>query len=127
MPPLKPPERVDHRSEPRYRHLLPVRVDNLELTTANVSLHGMQVVCPILPFNRLKASVERGQLGAQVSLPRGAPFDATLSVRYWSQYGDEMLIGVAMAVTDPGAQAQWASYIDNLSRGVRLTPEPAGS
>ena len=115
-------ERIELRSETRYRHLLPVRVGNLELTTANVSLHGMQVVCPIMPFNRIKASVERGQLGAQVTLPQGTPFDATLSVRYWSQYGDEMLIGVAMAVTDPGAEAQWAAYIGELSRGVRLTP-----
>jgi hypothetical protein len=113
---MKPPEHAEHRQEPRYRHLLPVRVRNLELTTANISLHGMQLVCPLMPFRRIKADVESGQLGAQVILPRGAPLDAALSVRYWSQHGDEMLIGVRVAIADAGAQTQWAAYIDDLSK-----------
>ncbi|MBI3044646.1 MAG: PilZ domain-containing protein [Betaproteobacteria bacterium] len=125
MTPLELTEHADHRGERRYRHLLPVRIGSLELVTANVSLHGMQIVCPIMRFNRIKADARSGQLSAQVDLPRGAPFDATLSVRYCSQYGDEVLIGVRLALADPNAQAQWAAYIDGLSSGVRLTPERA--
>ena len=125
MTPIDLTEHTEYRSEHRYRHLLPVRIGSLELVTANVSLHGMQIVCPIMRFNGIKADVRSGQLGAQVTLPRGAPFDATLSVRYCSQYGDEVLIGVRLALTDPNAQAQWAAYIDSLSSGVRLTPERA--
>jgi hypothetical protein len=123
MTPLDPAE---HRSEPRYRHLLPVRIGDLELATANVSLHGMQVVCPVMRFKRIEADVRSGQLGAQVTLPRGEPFGAALSVRYCSPYRDEMLIGVRLAVTDPGAQALWAAYIHDLSGGVRLASEAAG-
>lgn len=125
MTTLELTEHSEHRSEPRYRHLLPVRIGNLEMTTANVSLHGMQVVCPVMRFKRIKEDVRSGQLGAQVTLPRGAPIDVTLSVRYCSRYGDEVLIGARMALTDPGAQAQWAAYIGALSSGLRLTPERA--
>ncbi len=128
MTPIEPTEHAEHRSEPRYRHLLPVQIGSLEMTTANVSLHGMQIVCPVMRFNRIKADARSGQLSAQVILPRGAPFDAALSVRYCSSYGDEVLIGVRLAVTDPNAQTQWAAYIDDLSRGLRLTPgRAAGS
>jgi len=113
---------VEHRSESRYRHLLQVRVGNLELTTANVSLHGMQLVCPQLRFKGIRADVEGGQLAAQVAVPKSAPLDATLAVRYWSQSGDEFLIGVRIALTDPGAQGLWTAHIDKLSKGVRLAP-----
>lgn len=125
MTTLELTEHSEHRREPRYRHLLPVRIGSLEMTTANVSLHGMQLVCPVMRFNRIKADARSGQLGAQVILPRGAQFDVTLSVRYCSRYGDEVLIGARLALTDPSAQAQWAAYIDDLSRGLRLTPERA--
>lgn len=125
MTSLELTEHSEHRNEPRYRHLLPVRIGSLEMTTANVSLHGLQIVCPVMRFKRIEKDVRSGQLGAQVILPRGAPFDATLSVRYCSRYGDEVLIGARMAVTDTGAQAQWAAYIGDVTRGFRLTPERA--
>ena len=113
---MKPLAGIEHRAEPRYRHLLHIRVGSLELTTANVSLHGMQLVCPVMPFRRIEPDVSGGQLAAQVTLPRGAPFDAALSVRYCSPHRDEVLIGVRMNLTDPGAQAQWAAYIDDRSK-----------
>lgn len=122
MIPLKP---IEHRSEPRYRRLLLVRISNLELMTANVSLHGMQIVCPIMRFVGIEADVRRGQLSAQITLPRGAPIGATLSVRYCSEYGDEVLVGAKLTLTDPNAQAQWAAYIDDLSGGIQITPERA--
>ena len=115
MTPLEP---IEHRSEPRYRRLLLVRIGNLELMTANVSLHGMQIVCPIMRFKGIEADVRRRQLSAQITLPRGAPLGATLPVQYFSQYGDEVLVGVKLTLTDPNAQAQWAAYIDDLSRGL---------
>lgn len=118
---MTPLERIEQRSEPRYRHFLTVRIGSLETTTANVSLHGMQLVCPHMRFKHIKAGVESGQLGGQIVLPQGAPVEATLSVRYWSQHGDEFLVGVRLAVADPGAQVRWAAHIDELSRGVRLT------
>ena len=114
MTPLDPSE---HRTEPRYRYLLEVWIGSLELTTANVSLHGMQIVCPVMRFMRIKEDVRGGQLGAQVSLPRGEPVGAALSVRYCSQSTDEVLIGVRMELTDPAAQARWAEWIDKLSAG----------
>ena len=114
MTPLEP---VEHRREPRYRRLLPVQIGNLELMTANVSLRGMQIVCPIMSFIGIEADVRRGQFSAQVTLPRGAPLGAALSVRYCSQHGDEVLVGVQLALNDLNAQAQWADYIDELSDG----------
>ena len=114
MTPLEPHE---HRREPRYRRLLSVRIGSPELTTANVSLHGMQIVWPLMRFKSIEADVRRGQLSAQVTLPRGAPIDATLSVRYFSQYGDEMLVGVRSTLTDPDAEAQWTAYIGGLAGG----------
>lgn len=110
-------ELIEHRSTPRYRRLLLVRVGSLELMTANVSLHGMQLVCPIMRFKAIKADVRRGQLSGQISLPGGEAFGAKLAVRYCSQCGDECLIGVNLTLTDPKAQAQWAAYIDELSVG----------
>ena len=112
----------EHRSEPRYRRLLQVRIGNLELRTANVSLHGMQIVCPIMRFKSIEADVQRGQLGAQITLPRGEAIGATLSVRYFSQYGDEILIGIRLILTDPNAQAQWAAYIGDMSGGPESRP-----
>ncbi len=112
MTPLEP---LEHRSKPRYRRLLPVRIGSLELVTANVSLEGMQVVCPLMRFKGIEADVRRGELGAQITLPRGEPFGATLQVRYFSQYKAEILVGVELTLSDPNAQAQWAAYIDDLS------------
>jgi len=97
----------------------------LELVTANVSLHGMQIVCPIMRFGHIKADVRRGQLGAQVTLPQGTPIGATLSVRYCSQYGDDVLIGASVTLADPNTQAQWAAYIGGLAGALRITPEKA--
>lgn len=108
---------IEHRSEPRFRRHLVVRIGSLELSTANVSLHGMQVVCPILRFKSIEVDVRRGQLSAQVTLPRGELIGATLSVRYCSQYGDDVLVGVRSTVTDPDALAQWTAYIEGLSGG----------
>ena len=106
----------EHRSEPRYRHLLPVRSGSVELVTSNVSSHGMQLVCPLMRFKSIEADVRRGELGAQIILPRGEPLAATLQVRYYSQYKSDMLVGVRLTMTDPDAQATWAAYIDGLSR-----------
>ena len=117
MTPLEP---IEHRREPRYRRLLPIRIGNLELMTANVSLHGMQIVCPIMRFMGIETDVRRGQLSAQVTLPRGAPLGATLSVCYFSQHGDEVLVGVKLALDDPNAQAQWVAYIDELPDGPSI-------
>jgi hypothetical protein len=118
---MKPTGNIEHRIETRFRHLVPVHVGNLELTTANVSLHGMQLVCPLRPFNRIKPEVERGQFIVKVALAQGEPIEAALAVRYVSPHRDEMLIGVRMTVTDVAAQARWASYIGELSKGIRLS------
>ena len=117
---------IEHRSETRFRHLVPVHVGSLELATANVSLHGMQLVCPLRPFNRIKPDVERGQFAAKVAPAQGEPFEVTLEVRYVSPHRDEMLIGVKMTVADPAAQAQWVAYIAELSKGIRLSPGKSG-
>lgn len=118
---MNPSGTIEHRVEVRYRHLLPVHVGALELATANVSLHGMQLVCPVRPFSRIKADVERGQFAATLALPQGEPIEAALSVRYVSPYRDEMLIGVRMAIADAAAEARWFAYIGELSKGIRLT------
>jgi hypothetical protein len=118
---MNPSTRVEHRSEPRYRDLLRVRIGTVGVTTANVSLHGMQLVCPLMRFDAVKADVQGGELRAQVALPQGDPVNATLSVRYWSQHGDEVLIGVRMTVADAEAQARWAAYIGKLSGGAGPT------
>ena len=117
---MNPSGKIEHRSEARHRHLLPVHVGSVELATANVSLHGMQLVCPVRPFSRIKADVERGQFAAKVALPQGEPFEAALSVRYVSPHKDEMLIGVRMAIADATAEARWLAYIGELSKGIRL-------
>ena len=108
-------EPLEHRSKPRYRRLLPVRVGNLELVTSNVSLSGMQLVCPLMRFKGIEADVRSGQLSAQITLPSGTPVEATLPVRYFSQYKAEMLVGVELTVSDPDMQAKWAAYIDDLA------------
>jgi hypothetical protein len=112
---MSPLESTEHRSEARYRRLLRVRVGSLELTTANVSLHGLQLGCPIMRFERIKANVLRGELAAEVGLPSGAPVAATLAVRYCSQAGDEILVGTHLTVAAPDMQARWAAYVDELS------------
>lgn len=117
---MKPLAGIEHRVEPRYRHLLHIQIGSLEVTTANVSLHGMQIVCPVMPFRRIQPEVKSGQFGALVALPKAAPFDATLSVRYCSPHRDEVLIGVRFELTDPGLQAQWAAYIDERSKVVGI-------
>jgi hypothetical protein len=119
---MTPPESAEQRNEPRYQRLLPVRIGHLELTTANVSLHGLQVVCPIMRFERIKADVRRGELAAEVSLPGGAPIAATLSVRYCSQCGDEILIGAQLTLAAPDMQARWAAYIGDLPGSLRDGP-----
>jgi len=112
-----PESSAEQRGDPRYQRLLPVRVRHLDLTTANVSLHGLQVVCPIMRFESIKADARRGELVGLVSLPDGSSIDAALSVRYCSQYGDDVLIGVKLTIAYTDAQARWAAYIDSLSRG----------
>ena len=121
---MTPLESTEQRNEPRSPRLLPVRIGRLELTTANVSLHGMQIVCPIMRFERIKADVRGGELAAEVSLPNGAPVAATLSVRYCSQCGDEILIGAQLTVAAPDMQARWAAYIGDLSGSLRDGPKP---
>jgi len=116
---MTPLESNEQRNEQRYRRLLPVRVGYLELTTANVSQRGLQVVCPIMRFERIKAAVRRGELAAEVSLPTGAPIAATLTVRYCSQSGDEILIGTQLTVADAETQARWDAYIEELSGKLR--------
>ena len=122
---MNPSGNIEHRSETRFRHLVPVHVGSLELATANVSLHGMQLVCPLRPFNRIKSDVERGQFAAKIAPAQGEPFEAALEVRYVSPHRDEMLIGVKMTVADAAAQARWAAYIAELSKGIRLSPGKA--
>src|SRR5689334_16247256 len=122
---MNPSGSIEHRSEVRYRHLVPVHVGSLELATANVSLHGMQLVCPLRPFNRIKPAVERGQIAARIELAQGEPFEVALEVRYVSPHRDEMLIGVKMTVADAAAQARWSAYIAELSKGTRLSPGKA--
>ena len=121
---MTPLESTEQRNEPRYQRLLPVRVGPLELTTANVSLLGLQVVCPIMRFERIKADVRRGELAADVSLPGGATVAAMLSVRYCSQCGDELLIGAQLTFAVPDMQARWAAYIGELSGSLRAGPKP---
>ena len=106
---------IEHRTEPRFRRHLHVRIGSLELATANVSLHGMQIVCPIMRYKSIEPDVKRGQLSAQITLPRDAVVGATLSVRYHSRYGDEVLIGTRIDSTEPDAHAQWTGYILELS------------
>jgi len=67
---MKPLAGIEHRVEPRYRHLLHIQIGSLEVTTANVSLHGMQIVCPVMPFRRIQPEVKSGQFGALVALPK---------------------------------------------------------
>jgi len=100
-----------------------VRVGTLEVTTANVSLHGMQLVCPVSPYNRIKADIQRGLLIARIELRQAEPFDAELAIRYVSPHRDEMLIGVRMAVTDDAAREQWSAYIAALYKEPRLAPD----
>jgi hypothetical protein len=121
---MTPVESTEQRNEPRYQRLLPVRIGRLELTTANVSLHGLQIVCPIMRFERIKADVRRGELAAEVSLPGGATIAAPLSVRYCSQCGDEILIGAQLTLAAPDMQALWAAYIGDLSSSLRDGPKP---
>jgi hypothetical protein len=66
-------------------------------------------------FKGIEADVRRGELSAQITLPQGAPLDATLPVRYFSQYKAEMLVGVELTLSDPDMQAKWAAYIDDLA------------
>lgn len=118
---MNPSGSIEHRSEARYRYLLSVHVGGLELVTANVSLHGMQLVCPVRPYSRIKPDIERGQFPGRIALLQGEPFEAALAVRYVSPHRDEMLIGVRMTVADAAAQARWSAYIGELAKGIRLT------
>jgi len=114
MNPSSPSGSIEHRLETRFRHLLPVHVGSVEMSTANVSLHGMQLVCPVRPFSRIKADVNRGELNAMVAV--GEPFRAALSVCYVSPHRDEMLIGVRIGVPDEFAEARWVAFIEGLSK-----------
>lgn len=113
----------EKRREKRYEEHVPVRilsrritvkVAGLELMSADVSLHGLQLVCPETRFMRVKKQINDGLLIAEIQVPGGASVSATCAVAYISTYGDEVLIGLRIETIDSTGGSVWAAYIDEL-------------
>jgi hypothetical protein len=63
------------------------------MVTTNVSLAGLQLVCPALVLGLLSRALETGEIDVTLTLPGDVAVQARCEVVYVSHYGYEYLIG----------------------------------
>jgi len=98
---------------------LAVKIAGLELLSSNVSLTGMQLVCPEMRYMSIKKQVNSGRLEAEIELPDSGNLNAICSVAYASEYGDEVLIGINIESFENSHATEWECFISALeARGA---------
>lgn len=98
-----------------FSRQLSVRVAGLELLTANLSLTGMQLVCPKMQIAGIQSQLDEGMLLAEVELPDKRSIAMRCRVAYASPYGDEVLIGTHIEAFEGAGEDQWRAYLTALA------------
>jgi hypothetical protein len=113
--------RIEKRQYPRYRVRLDARVRGFEMSTANLSVSGMQLVCPVMIYELIKNKLKADAEEVSLSLPDGQLVTAEFETLYIAEYGDEMLIGSRFTRLD-GDVGALSAYIDQLGEsGTPMT------
>ena len=105
---------IDKRRHPRYRVCLDARAQGFEMSTANLSMSGMQLVCPVMIYELSTNELKAGAVEDSLSLPDGKLVNAGFEVVYITEWGDEMLIGSRFTRLDEDA-AELSAYLDRLA------------
>ena len=104
---------IEKRRHPRYRVCLDAMVQGFELSTANLSVAGMQLVCPVMFYELIKSELKADVVEVSLSLPDGKLVNAGFEVVYIAEWNDEMLIGSNFTRLE-GDAAALSAYLDRL-------------
>jgi hypothetical protein len=105
----------EKRREPRRPTQVGARLNDLELSTSNVSVHGVQLACPQMRFIAIEEGVRAGTLRAILLVPDGPPVSAELRVAYFCPAKDEMLIGAELRIAERSARERWEAFVGDLA------------
>lgn len=111
--------RTDRRRFPRYAYRLKVKVAGMEAHTTNLSLGGMQVVCPMLQAELIQGQLDSGRLNLTVPTPDGAQVVVDTEVRYLSEYGQDLLIGLLIRGFPAAGSESYAALVGTVATHAR--------
>jgi hypothetical protein len=110
---------TERRRHPRYAYRLAVRVAGMAAHTTNISLGGMQVECPMLQAELLRRQLDARRLPLQVPVADGVPLAVDTEVRYLSEYGQDLLIGLLIEGFPEGGGEAYARLVAEISTRAR--------
>ncbi len=110
---------IEKRQHPRYRVCLDARVLGFEMSTANLSVTGMQLVCPAMIYEFIKNKLKTETLEACLSLPGEQFVNTGFEVIYITEWAEEFLIGSRFTSIDDEVGALPA-YLDRLAKSHTL-------
>lgn len=116
--PVETPAAQNRRVTPRFTKLLDVRVLDFDLETSNVSLGGMQVVCPKRWVGLLRRQWDPRRTPVEIMLQQGIRISAVCSVAYCCECEDDFLIGMRLEEMDDAARTHWQSYVTTLEQQI---------
>ncbi len=108
---------IEKRRHPRYRVRLDARVRGFEMSTANLSVSGMQLVCPAMIYELIKNEFKTDTVEISLSLPDDQQVNAEFEVVYIAEWDDEILIGSRFTRPN-GDFGKLSAYLDRLAESV---------
>ena len=105
---------IEQRRHPRYRVCLEARVQGFEMSTANLSVSGMQLVCPLMIYELIKKELKANAVEVDLALPGDQRVNTGFKALYIAECEDEMLIGSRFTRLNGGAST-FSAYIDRLA------------
>ncbi len=112
---------IENRRHPRYRVRLEARVLGFEMSTANLSVSGMQLICPLMIYELIKNEFKADTVEVSLSLQDDQLLKAGFEAVYIAEWGDEMLIDSRFTRLDGDAGAL-SAYLERLAEsGTPMT------
>jgi hypothetical protein len=105
----------ERRQHPRYARRLSAMVDGLLVFTSQVSLAGMQLLCPEMQLPSLRRALEKRSFRLDIDLPDNNQVSCQVEIAYQSMDGDELLIGVNITGFAKGHRKRWENYLAGLT------------
>ncbi|MEM7467219.1 MAG: PilZ domain-containing protein [Pseudomonadota bacterium] len=105
----------DNRSESRFGYCLNVVSDGIELTTANISMRGAQLCCPLMRYKGFQSNCRADHVRLGLKVPQtNKPVMVVAAVRYANGCDDEMLIGVEFLEFEHKDRETWEQFIRSI-------------
>ena len=101
----------EQRHHPRIPASLRVEFGGFEFSTTNISVTGLQVVCPSMIFDLLSDELEATEL--VVVLPDQQRVRGRCRLIYASEWNEEYLLGLEFASFEENGRELLKSYIES--------------